>query len=172
MAERRSAATATRPRAPRAPKPMSATQRHKLATQGIVNAVGATDEKAVITAALEAIHERLSSDSELRDILRQKYHEIAALNPRPPVHDLGPVPIPIRSGTPEQYSPYGKFDPYKLVYQYGEHQLRAVLTRGTQKDLREATDIVQARNPATKPRSRSAKVDMIDYIMGHVAHGY
>jgi hypothetical protein len=149
---------------------MSGAQRNKLATQGIIAAFGATDEKAVVTAALEAVHERLASDPDLKERVRQKYHEIAALSAETGQNaDLGPVPVPIRSGTPEQYTPYGRFDPYKLAWQYGTSQLRAVLLRGTQKDLREATDIVQARNPGTKPASRTKKEDMIAYIMEYVS---
>ena len=152
------------------PKPMSAVQRNKLATQEIITALEVSDEKAAVTAALEAVRERLAWDVDLRERVREKYEEIAALGTgarqKP---DLGPVPVPIRAGTPEQYTPYGKFDPYKLNYEYGSNQLRAVLVRGTQRDLREATDIVQARNPGTKPTSRSSKDAMIEYILEYVA---
>jgi hypothetical protein len=150
---------------------MSATQRHKLATQGIVQAIGAVDEKAAITAALEAVHERLNSEPGYRDTFRQKYQEIAALAPgtRKTKEDLGPAPLPIRTHGLDRYTPYGKFDPYKLVYEYGEHQLRAVLVRGTLDDLREATDIVQAREQGTKPVSRRNKPDMVNYIVEKVA---
>ena len=157
------------PKPPKPPKPMSATQRDKLAKQGIVKAVDASDEKAAITAALEAVYERLASDTDLRESVRQKYQEIAALatGARQKV-DLGPVPIPIRSGTPDQYTPYGKFDPYKLLWEYGAHQLRAVLVRGTQRDLREAVGIVESRADGARA-PRTAKADMIEYILKHVA---
>ena len=164
------AQAAPKPKPPKPLKPMSGPQRNKLAAKSIVSALGATDEKAAVTAALEAVNDRLAWDSDLRESLRQKYHEIAALATT--AHqkaDVSPVPVPIRSGTPEQYTPYGKFDPYKLAYEYGTHQLRAVLVRGTQRDLREATDIVQAREPGIGPASRTKKEDMIDYIMEHVA---
>lgn len=156
---------------------MSAGQREKLAKQGIAKALGATDEKTqkgAIIAALEAVYERLASDTDLSDSVRHKYREITALpsgarqggtRQKP---DLGPVPIPIRSGSPEDYNPYGKFDPYQLVWEYGAHQLRAVLVRGTQQDLREAVGIVESRNPGARgPRGKNA--DMIEYILKHVA---
>jgi hypothetical protein len=156
---------------------MSATQRNKLATKGIIVALGIPDEgeKAAIIAALEAVNERLAADRDLRETVRQKYQEIAALGAggrqkarQSPEVDLGPTPIPIRAGTPEEYNPYAAFDPYKLVWEYGEHQLRAVLLRGTQRDLREAVGIVQEREPGTAPRSKNNIADMVDYIMEHV----
>lgn len=168
--QRRKASAKQRAQRPaKPPKPMSATQRNKLATQEITTSLGLTDEKVAITAALEAVYERLAWDADLRERVREKYQEIVALDTgarKKP--DLGPVPVPIRAGTPEQYTPYGKFDPYKLNYEYGSNQLRAVLVRGTQRDLREAADIVQARNPGTKPTNRSSKDAMIEYIMEHV----
>lgn len=178
MAERRSGAAVARttrpkvqkePKPPKTAKPMSATQRHKLATQGIVKAIGATDEKAAVTAALEAIHERLNAEPDYRDAFRQKYQEIAALASAPRPSDLGPAPVPIRTHGLDRYTPYGKFDPYRLVYEYGEHQLRAVLVRGSLNDLREATNSVQAREPGTKPASRTKKTDMVNYIVEKVA---
>lgn len=149
---------------------MTASQRDKLAKQGVMAALGVTNEKAAVTAALEAVYERLASDMDLCQSVRQKYQEIAALAPAARQKaDVGPVPVPIHSGNPDQYTPYGKFDPYQLISEYGAHQLRTVLIRGTQRDLREATDIVQAREQGTKPASRSKKDDMIDYIVEHVA---
>src|SRR5690348_7323981 len=143
---------------PKQPKKMTAAQRNKLATQGIATILDVTDVKAAVTAALETVYERFTWDSDLRERVREKYLEIAALSPiTPPKLDLGPVPFPIRSVGLDNYTPYGKFDPYQLEWTYGVDQLRAVLARGTQNDLREAIDIVQARNPGTKSASRSRK---------------
>ncbi|HEU0028908.1 MAG TPA: hypothetical protein VFQ25_17515 [Ktedonobacterales bacterium] len=117
----------------------------------------------------------MAADTDLRETVRQKYQEIAALGAgarqkatRGLALDLGPTPIPIRTGTPEEYNPYAAFDPYKLVWEYGERQLRGVLMRGTQRDLREAVSIVQARNPGTAPQNKTNNADMVNYIMEHV----
>ncbi len=172
VAERRTrtAQAVRQPRPPKPTKPLSATARKTLVTKQLVQALG-PDEKAAVTAALEVVSERLAWDSDLQQSLREKYGEIAALATATGTRtkDLGPLPVPIRSVGLDRYTPYGKFDPYQLVYEYGAHQLRAVLVRGTQKDLREATDIVQTREPGTKPASRTKSADMIDYIMRHVA---
>lgn len=157
------------PKAPKPPKPMSATQRHTLATEGIVRAIGATDKKTVQTAALEFVHERLAYDAGMRETLRQKYEELTALSPSKTKQDLGPAPVPIKGHGIEGYSPYAKYDPYQLVEDYGRDQLRAVLIRATPKRLKEAVEIVHAREPVTKLPNRSRNADMIEYIIEHVA---
>ena len=165
------------PKAPKPIKPMSAAQRNKLATKGILVALGLPDEgeKAAVIAAIEAVCERLAADAELRETVRQKYQEIEALGAKPrqasdqrSEPDLGSAPIPIRSGTPEEYNPYAAFDPYVLVWEYGEHQLRRVLELGTQRDLRDAVGIVQKHQPGTAPRTKVNNADMVDYIMEQV----
>lgn len=164
------------PRPPKTPKPMSAAQRNKLATKGILVALGIPDEgeKAAVTAVLEAVYERLAVDIDLRNTVNEKYQEISMLGGTrqaagsSSVPDLGPAPVPIRAGKPEEYNPYRAFDPYVLVWEYGEHQLRAVLARGTQRDLREAVGIVQGRKPGTAPRNKNNNDDMVDYIMEQV----
>lgn len=147
---------------------MTVTQRNTLVTNQLQTALGA-EKAAAVTAALEVANEWLASDSAFRQCLRQRYDELAALIPVKAVKELGPVPIPIKGGGIDSYGPYAKYDPYRLVEDYGRDQLRAVLVRATQKRLREGTDIVQARNPGTKPTSRSSNDAMIEYIMQHVA---
>lgn len=159
------------PKAPKAPKPPSPTQRNKQAVEGIVAALSATDEKSAITAALEVVNEQLASDAALRQRMGEKYQELLALAPRKQEVDLGPAPVRI-AGDWTTYSPSAKFDPYRRVVEYGQHQLRAVLVRATQTRLREAAKIVMERNPGTKPTSLSSNPAMIDYIMEHVAPGY
>lgn len=158
---------------PRVQRPMSATQRKTLATQGILNAISATDEKVALTAALEIVNERLVWDRELRQRLSEKYEELQALasTKAGTNRDRTPVPrvTPISGPDLDHYSPYGKLNPYKLLEGYGREQLRAVLKGATPTLLREAVDVVQERNPGTKPVSRSRKADMIDYITEHVA---
>jgi hypothetical protein len=124
-----------------------------------------------MTAALEVANEWLAWDTAFQERLRQKYDELSSLSPtkkKAPV-DLGPAPVPIAGRGLKNYSPYGKFDPYQLIDEYGRQQLRAVLIRATQQHLREAVDIVQAHEPGTKPASRSNNTAMIDYIVATVA---
>jgi hypothetical protein len=129
----------------------------------------ATDQTAAVTAALEAINEQWSWDAGLRQSVHNRYTELLALSPGKAKPDLGPIPQPIKGPALDRFNPYGKFDPYFLVDAYGRDQLRAVLVRGTQRDLRDAVAFVKERHPGTKPTSASRKDDMIDYIMEYVA---
>jgi hypothetical protein len=144
------------------------TSRKSSATTQLVGALGENKE-AAITAALEAVNERLAWDTAFQQTMRQKYEDLEALSKPKAKPDLGPVPKPMNPVAFGEYNPYGRFDPYQLLREYGPHQLRAVLVRGTPRDLREAVDLVRAREPSTKPASRTKKADMIDYIVEYVA---
>ena len=78
------------------------------------------------------------------------------------------APQPIKGPDLDRYSPYGRLNPYDLATHFGRGQLRAVLSGATPRRLRDAVDVVQERNPGTKPASRSRKADMIDYIDRYV----
>lgn len=171
MAERRRVAVASRParpKVPTSPKPMTPSQRKTLATQNIVNSLGASDQGKAITAALETISDRLAYDTDIQQSLRQKYGELEALDKKAPKPDLGPEPIPISGSGLEHYNPYAKFDPYVLLHDYGRDQLRAVLLRATSAHLREAVGIVKEHNPGTKPTEGRSNAGMIDYIVEYV----
>jgi hypothetical protein len=159
------------PRAAASPRPLSAAKRKTLAIQLLLSGLAGDNETAAVTAALEVANEWLAWDTAFQERLRQKYGELSNLSPsktKAPV-DLGPTPVPIAGRGLKNYSPYGKFDPYQLIDEYGQQQLRAVLVRATQQHLREAVDIVQAHEPGTKPASRSNNTAMIDYIVAAVA---
>ncbi len=81
--------------------------------------------------------------------------------------DRGPIPVPIRHVALEHYTPYGKVDPYRLVWEYGHHQLEAVMSHHDLRGVREAVQAVKAKNPGTAPKGR-LKSDMIAYIVKHV----
>jgi hypothetical protein len=157
-----------RGRAPRASQPMSATKREALATQQLLSTLGA-DKRAAVTAALEVINERLAWDLGLRQSLSQKYAEIAALAKPTSTADRGPAPTPKPASGLARHSPLTKTNPYELADEWGRDHLRALLEGASQKLLREAVTVVQARAPGTKPVSRSKNADMVDYIMEHVA---
>ena len=70
------------------------------------------------------------------------------------------------------YKPYGRYDPYQLLRDFGGGQMRAVLVRSTPAHLREAVDIVKQQNPGTTPTNGRTTAGKIDYIMEHVAPGY
>jgi len=152
-------------------RPLSAARRKTLATNQIVSALGALgpDQTAAATAALEVVAERMTWDTDLERSLRQKYSELVELSkPRQPVV-VSPAPKPKGTLALGEFNPDAKLDPYQLSRNYEPSQLRTVLASATPTMLREAVDAVQAREPSTKPTSRSKKADMIDYIIEHVA---
>lgn len=148
------------------PKPISVAQRKSLATQQLLTSVDGVNQAVAFTAALEVINEWLASDRSMQARLREKYTELAALAKGPQKADLGPVPTPLEGRTLS--TPYGHLDPYQLLESYGPGQLRAALVRAPQRLLREGVNIVQAREPATKPIGRR-NADLIDFIVEHVA---
>jgi hypothetical protein len=177
VAERRTSTTRpprapTAQRAPRLPKPPSAAQRQTKATTQLLNALGGSDKAAATAIALEAINERLEWDSVLQQDLRQKYEALAALNPPKSKQAIGPEPVVRNPSALVGYNPAARLNPYVLDAAYEHDQLRRVLAPLSQQALREAVEAVQARNPESKPTSRTAKQKMIDYIMEHVAPGY
>ena len=150
-------------------KPMSAAKRKTMATQQLLSCLAGDDQAAAITAALEVVNEWLSWDSALRERFRQKYDELRTLTPAKKKVEAGPTPIPIAGRDLDNYTPYGRLDPYQLLDEYGHDQLRAVLQHATQRHLREAVDIVQTHEPDSKPSSRSRNDVMIDFIVEKVA---
>jgi hypothetical protein len=147
---------------------MSPTARKTLATKQLVSTLG-PDEKAVVTAALEVVSEHLAWDVGLLRSLREKYEELAAAATRTQKPHLGARPVIRNPSALAGHNPLARTDPYELDAAYEHDQLRSVLASLTQRSLREAVDIVQSREPNTKPASRSLKADMIDYIVEHVA---
>ncbi len=152
----------------RPPKPMSPTARKTLATKQLVSALG-PDEKAAVTAALEVASEHLAWDVGLLRSLREKYEVLAAATARTQKPDLGPKPVIRNPSALAGHNPLAKTNPYELDAAYEHDQLRRVLADLTQRSLREAVDMVQAREPNSKPPNRTRNPDMIDYIVEHVA---
>ena len=73
--------------------------------------------------------------------------------------------VPIARDEYYRYDPYAKLDPYFVCSVYGVHQLRKAMGRYTLAQLKEAVEFVQAKHPGTKPKTKSRKEDIIDYIV-------
>lgn len=167
----RSRAVATRtirPIAPKASKPMTAAQRKTLATKTIANTLSMSDEGLAIIAVLETVSERLTWDTELRETVRQKYDALQALGAVKQKEDFGPMPPLIRTPGLNRQNPSHVVDPYELALDYGRDQLRNVVRRVSQPNLRVAVNLVKERNPGKKP-SGTSKQALIDFIVENVA---
>ncbi len=98
----------------------------------------------------------------------------AALAPKPKAQKpkFGPMPPLIRTPGVGRKSPLHVLDPYETVLDYGPDQLRNVLGRASQKNLKVAVGLVQQQHPGTKPANSSSNAGLIDYIVQYVAPGY
>ena len=151
------------------PKPLTTTKRKSLATEQLLAALAATDKDAAVTAALEVIEEWLVHDAEINRRLRERYAELMALSAPKKSHAHRPELVPISGPELDHFNPYAKPDAYKLLDWYGHKQFRPLMEEMTPPTLRDLVASVQAREPGTKPASRTRKQDMIDYIVEHVA---
>lgn len=149
---------------------MTVTQRKNLATERLLKAVEASpsDKEKAITAALEAVSERLAWDTELQQSIRQKYNDLRTLGAPKPKEDFGPMPPLIRTPGLNRQTPSHVLDPYEVALDYGRDQLRNVIRRASQPNLRVAAGLVRERNPGKKPSGQS-KQALIDFIVEHVA---
>lgn len=159
----------TRSATAKVPRPLTLSQRKTLATEQLMSALSSTNKDAALTAALEVVNEWLLGDTEVHHRLQERYAELEAL--AKPKTKAAPLPklIPISGPDLDHFNPYATPDPYTLLDWYGREQLRAVITGATLPLLREFVDTVQAREPGTKPASKSKKKDMVDYVVVHVA---
>jgi hypothetical protein len=147
---------------------MTAAQRKTLATKTITNTLSLSNEGIAITAALEAVSERLKWDMDLLETVRQKYDALQALGPVKQKEDFGPMPPLIRTPGLNRQNPAHVVDPYELALDYGRDQLRNVIRRASLPNLRIAANLVKEGNPGKKP-SGATKQALIDFIVEHVA---
>ena len=104
----------------------------------------------------------------LRESVRQKYDAMQALKPVKQKEDFGPMPPLIRTPGLDRQSAVYVVDPYEIALDYGRDQLRNVIRRVAEQNLRVAVNLVKERNPGKKP-SGTSKQALIDFIVEHVA---
>jgi hypothetical protein len=74
--------------------------------------------------------------------------------------------VPIRRDLPwHPIDPFAPPDPAYLIQVYRSHQLDRALQEYTLPILKRTADVVQAAHPGTKPRNKSVKQSVIDYIV-------
>jgi hypothetical protein len=162
-----STVTETRKRTP--------TQRVTDAAQQVATILGLEDQKRVSAALAEAAAEAVRRDSLFAARVRLLYKEMA---PTPSTRrtttqgrgtraapDVELVPI---KQVDRFINPAAAPDPYFLLELYGAKQLPLALQRYTVARLREAVELVQERNPGTRPTGKTRQ-HLIDYIVGRVS---
>lgn len=151
---------------------MTAQQRGAEATRRLREVLGLSDLKVLATALAEIAADEAQHNVDFGDRIRHAYREIELL----PTQNRSsrkiaskPKLIPIAAPGVVDIDPHGDLNPFSLVQLYGANQLRAALTEYSLSRLKEASAIVEQRNPSTKPKNKSRKDTIIDYIVEHVA---
>jgi hypothetical protein len=150
------------------------TQRVTDAAQQVATTLGLDDQKRVSAALAEAAAEAVRRDSLFAARVRLLYQEMApAPSTRRPTRGRGTRAAPDVELVPIKQvnkfiNPAAAPDPYFLLELYGAKQLPLALQRYTVARLREAVELVQQRNPGTKPSGKTRQ-HLIDYIVERVS---
>jgi hypothetical protein len=130
------------------------------------------DAAALGTALAEVAAEESRRNPRFADAVKQRYDDVMRLRtpaPRPTTRrqELPPL-VPLERS---EYSkrvvvdPFAPPDPHDIIRVYGYHQLNRALQDYTLDMLKQTAANVQAAHPGTKPKSRSSKAAVIDYIV-------
>jgi hypothetical protein len=155
-------------------------QRGVEATQRLRDALNlATDlgDSAILGTALAEVAAReIARNPQFGREVRQLYDELKQTQARPAPRTtrqpqaLEPL-VAIRH-TGKNIDPYGPPNPQDLIYAYGEDKLGRALQDYTMDRLKMAAENIQREHPGTKPRSKSSKAALIDYIVEYSTNGH
>lgn len=151
-------------------------QRALEATRELRQELGLDDVKALSTALAEAAAREVKRNrafaQEVRAIYQELIQQPSAARPRKE-KNLLPKLVPIVSPESVPRSNvndiYGPPDPVFLYRLYGKDQLRLALGVFSISLLKEASEKLEQEHPGTKPKSKTRKADIIDYIVETVA---
>ncbi len=165
--------------------PSTATAKRLTVTQRVAQAAEVTaqhlhvdDSKRASAALAEAAVEELLCNPAFAQRVRGWYDELAPAAPkrarttagrtqRTPKRELVPLRI-VESGEVNISAP---LNPYLTYEMYGADQFADALREYSLSNLKEAVEIVQERNPGTKPRNKGQKEPIIEYLVQYVMFG-
>ena len=157
----------------------SPAERSARATQRLCDALGLgalkpKDVKNLATALAEATASEVITNAPFRQKVLGIFQELSATSapaPKKPAAPKAGKPklVPIRDFDPKLFAPDKPIDPYLVQYAYGDEQLRPMLQQFSVATLKKSAEIVEERNPGTKPVNRAQKAALLDYIVSHVA---
>jgi hypothetical protein len=123
------------------------------------------------TALARAAAREVRRNAQFASELRREYDDLTATNQSArrraggQKQELPPL-VPIRTDLGfRKIDPFAPPDPHWLTQVYGLHQLARALHDYSLDDLKRASAIIEAQHPGTKPRSKSSKQSVIDYIV-------
>lgn len=121
------------------------------------------DTTVLGTALAEAAAREIWQNPRFAEDIRQRYEELLRLRGGASKPTLEPLVVLRHTGTtPDPYAPP---NPKTLMYVYGDDKLGRALQEYTLDMLKQTADRIQAAHPGTKPKNRSSKQSVIDYIV-------
>lgn len=134
--------------------------------------LGLDDLKLLSASIAEAAAEEIARNEQFSRRIRDLYAELASKQGVKRTSQI-PVPavelVPLPGSENVRVDPFAALDPYLLQRLYGARQLREALSVYSLSKLKEALSPVEQRNPGTKPKNKSRKDSIVDYIVEHVA---
>lgn len=156
-------------------KSPTAMQRVSRAADTIAQSLHLNNPKWVAAAYAEIAAEEVSRNPSFAVRVRNRYDELVpaprrrggashTTEPKAPKRVL----VPRKTIETGEVNIAAALDPYRLYDIYGAHQLADALREYTLASLKEAVEFVQERHPDTKPKNKSQREPIIDYVVRYV----
>jgi hypothetical protein len=141
-------------------------------TQKIAELLGVEDLKLLNVAVLEATLQEIDRNEAFAQRIKDAFAQLPkpktknvklSTKAAPSIHNTRLVPI----ATVENYrfDPEAPPDPFFLKRLYGMHQLQEALDEFSVKELKRSVAEQMALHPNTKPKSKTKKEDIIEYLI-------
>jgi hypothetical protein len=155
---------------PVATKPLTMTQRAVQATTHLKDLISRDDVKVLSVALAEAAIAEVQRNPAFKQSIQGIYDALVSNKPAKRAGSKATPKqlIPITSAGEVAIGREDAPDAYVLQKLYGNVQLRDALERYTLSILREMAEKVMKNNPGTKPKSKSKRDDVIDYIVSQL----
>lgn len=146
-------------------------------SRSLASLLGVDDTNRATLAVLVAASEEIEQNSRFAARIRAMYDVLpASKSTRSPAASkqsdidkiLSSTLKPIRHVESVEINLAAALDPYFLLEVYGPDQLREALDLFPLTRLKEGLPAVMERNPGTKPKNKSSKAAIVDYIVQHV----
>lgn len=148
---------------------LTPTQRRDEAARLAAEYLGVSDVKAVGAAMAEAAFEGIRRNPSFEAHVRNLYAQIAKAPKQKRTQSQRAQPdvelVPRKHITAPAPNVGASPDPYYLLELYEADQLPLALSRYGLPDLKLAAELVQQRNPGTKPKNKSSRDSIIEYIV-------
>ena len=153
------------------PQSKTLQQRSTEATNKLKKLVGVDDLKILSAALAEVAAKEAEVNPQFAEKIKQTCSDFAlnakksaATGKRSGIVQLVPTGTPTIGAA----SWTGELNPYRLYQLYGAEQFHLSLEQYSLSTLKEGLELVIAKHPGTKPKTKSKKSDIIDYMVEYV----